>query len=62
MRDAEPACTPSGTPLVPVESLAVGRPGAGPALVVLPGASAFVPPGVPYHVDKCGNLILEIVA
>jgi N-methylhydantoinase A len=61
-RDAEPAPTLRGTPLVPVESLAVGRQGAGPALVVLPGASAFVPQGVPYHVDKCGNLILEIVA
>lgn len=61
-RSAELPSTPSGTPLVPVESLAVGRPGSGPALVVLPGASAFVPPDVPYHVDKCGNLILEIVA
>jgi N-methylhydantoinase A len=61
-QSAGPASTPSGTPLVPVESLAVGRQAAGPALVVLPGASAFVPHGVPYHVDKCGNLILEIVA
>jgi N-methylhydantoinase A len=59
-RDAEPASTPSGTPLVPVESLAVGRHVAGPAHVVLPGASAFVPPGVPYHVDRWGNLILEV--
>jgi hypothetical protein len=32
----------------------------GPALVILPGASAFVPPGVPYHVDKWGNLNLEV--
>lgn len=62
MQSAGPASTPSGTPLMPVESLAVGRQAAGPALVVLPGASAFVPHGVPYHVDKCGNLILEIVA
>ncbi len=59
---AESASTPNGTPLVPVESLAVGRPRSGPALVVLPGASAFVPQGVPYHVDKYGDLILEIVA
>ncbi len=61
-RAAEPASTPSGTPLVPVESLAVGHPGVGPALVVLPGASTYVPQGVPYQVDKCGNLILETAA
>jgi N-methylhydantoinase A len=61
-RGAEPASTPSGTPLVPVESLAVGCHVAGPAHVVLPGASAFVPPGVPYHVDKWGNLVLEIAS
>ncbi len=59
---AEPVATPNGTPLVPVESIDVDRPGTGPALVVLPGASAFVPQEVPYHVDKCGNLILEIAA
>jgi hypothetical protein len=45
-----------------VESLAVGQQMAGPALVVLPGASAFVPPGVPYHVDRWGSLILETAA
>jgi N-methylhydantoinase A len=55
----EPSSTLGGTPLVPVESLVVGRQAAGPALVVLPGASAFVPPGVPYHVDRWGNLVLE---
>jgi hypothetical protein len=48
--------------VVAVESLAVGHQCTGPALVVLPGASAFVPQKVPYHVDKCGNLILEIAA
>jgi len=61
-RGTEPAPTPRGTPLVPVESLAAGRQVVGPALVILPGASAFVPPSVPYHVDRWGNLILEIAA
>jgi hypothetical protein len=61
-RGTEPASTPNGTPLVPVESLAAGRQVVGPALVILPGASAFVPPNVPYHVDRWGNLILEIAA
>lgn len=61
-RGAESASTPSGTPLVPVESLAVGHQVSGPALVVFPGASAFVPPSVPYHVDRWGNLVLETAA
>ncbi len=46
-------------PVLPVESLSIGVAAAGPALVVLPGASAFVPEGVPYRVDEFGNLILE---
>jgi len=54
--------TPRGTLQVPVESLAIDRPVTGPALVVLPGANAFVPPGIPYHADRWGNLILETVA
>jgi hypothetical protein len=54
--------SPRGTPQVPVESLAIDRPVTGPALVVLPGASAFVPPGMPYHADRWGNLILETMA
>jgi N-methylhydantoinase A len=58
----EPASTLGGTPLVPVESVPVGREVSGPALVVLPGASAFVPSGVPYHVDRWGNLVLETAA
>ncbi len=58
----EPSFSLHGTPQIPVESLTVGHRMTGPALVVLPGASAFVPPGVPYHVDKWGNLILEIAA
>lgn len=56
------ASTVNGTPLLPVESLTVGCEAAGPALVILPGASAFVPPSVPYHVDTWGNLILEMTA
>ena len=58
---AEPL-SPRGTPQVAVESLAIDRPVTGPALVVLPGASAFVPPGIPYHADRWGNLILETAA
>jgi hypothetical protein len=46
-------------PELAVESLPVGVAAAGPALIVLPGASAFVPEGVPYRVDEFGNLILE---
>jgi hypothetical protein len=42
-----------------VESLSVGTPATGPALVVLPGASAFVPSGTAYHVDRWGNLVME---
>ena len=57
---ASPSSSPSGTPRIPVEALPVGRPMAGPAQVVLPGASAFVPPRVPYHVDRWGNVILEV--
>jgi N-methylhydantoinase A len=58
----EPTVSPRGTPQIPVESLVVGQIAAGPALVVLPGASAYVPVGVPYHVDRWGNLILETSA
>jgi len=48
-----------GIPEVAVESLPIGVAAAGPALIVLPGASAFVPEAVPYRVDEFGNLILE---
>ena len=51
---------PNGIPRVSVESLQIEAPVMGPALVVLPGASAFVPLGMPYHVDRWGNLILEV--
>jgi N-methylhydantoinase A len=49
----------NGIPQVSVESLRIDEPAMGPALVVLPGASAFVPKGMPYHVDGWGNVILE---
>ena len=58
-----PALSPvegtNGIPQVAVESLPIEKPSKGPALVVLPGASAFVPKGMPYHVDEWGNLILS---
>lgn len=46
-------------PELPVESLSVGIPAAGPALIVVPGCSAYVPEGVWYRVDEFGNLILD---
>jgi hypothetical protein len=49
----------NGTRQLAVESLAVDAALTGPALVVLPGATAFVPAGMPYHVDGHGNLVLE---
>ncbi len=61
-RDVGIPPSPQGTPRLPVESVAIGRQLTGPALVILPGASAFVPPGVLYHVDRLGNLILETAA
>ena len=56
---AEDAVSPQAVPRRPVESLSVGTPATGPALVVLPGASAFVPSGTVYHVDRWGNLVME---
>ena len=50
---------PNGVPEVPIEALGIGVPASGPALVGLPGASAFVPGGMRYHVDGWGSLILE---
>ncbi len=49
----------NGARRVPAASLEIGVPSRGPALIVLPGASAFVPVGVAYHVDRWGNLVLE---
>ncbi len=49
----------TGIPRVPAAGLKVGAAYRGPALVVLPGASAYVPEGMPYRVDGWGNLILE---
>lgn len=62
-RAATPADGPApgahGVPRLPAASLKVGASFRGPALIVLPGASAFVPEGMPYRVDRWGNLILE---
>jgi N-methylhydantoinase A len=51
-----------GIPTRAVESLPVGAPATGPALIVLPGATAFVPPLTRYHVDRWGNLCMEAEA
>ncbi len=59
---ASPAETPSGpngVRQVSAEALKIGVPALGPALIVLPGASAFVPARVAYQVDRWGNVILE---
>ena len=56
---AEDAPSPDGIPRLRVESLSVGAPAVGPALVILPGASVFVPPDTAYHVDRWGNLVME---
>lgn len=63
-RSAAPPSREQGTgeraiPEVPVESLPIGIAAAGPALIVVPGCSAYVPEGVWYRVDEFGNLILE---
>lgn len=55
----EAARGPNGAPQIPVEALKVGARAAGPALIVLPGATAHVPAGMPYRVDEWGNLVLE---
>jgi N-methylhydantoinase A len=60
MKGARSDVGPNGTPRVPVEALAIGAQARGPALVVLPGASAFVPGGLAYRVDRWGNLRLEV--
>jgi N-methylhydantoinase A len=54
-----PAPSPSGIPVYPVEALPLQAAVRGPALVLLPGSSVFVPEGLPCHVDGWGNLILE---
>jgi N-methylhydantoinase A len=50
---------PNGLRHVAVESLEIERPGTGPAQVVLPGASVFVPKDMDFHIDRWGNTILE---
>lgn len=49
----------NGIRQLPVAALKIGTPSRGPALIVLPGASAFVPEGMAYQVDRWGNLVLE---
>jgi N-methylhydantoinase A len=49
----------NGIPQLPAASLKVGVRSRGPALIVLPGASTFVPEGTAYRVDEWGNLVLE---
>jgi N-methylhydantoinase A len=49
----------NGVCQLPVESLKLGAAATGPASIVLPGASTFVPEGMVYHADRWGNLILE---
>jgi N-methylhydantoinase A len=56
---ADAAVGTGGMPIYPVEALPMGATRTGPALVVLPGSSVYVPEGTPYHVDGWGNLIME---
>lgn len=49
----------NGIPQLAAECLKIGAHARGPALIVLPGASAFVPEDMAYQVDRWGNLILE---
>jgi N-methylhydantoinase A len=49
----------NGIPQLPAASLKVGVRSRGPALIVLPGASTFVPEGTAYRVEEWGNLVLE---
>jgi len=56
---AEAPAGPNGTPQIAVEAIKVGADAEGPALIVLPGATAYVPPGIRYRTDEWGNLILE---
>jgi hypothetical protein len=58
-RSREKGTGEQAIPEVPVESLSIGIAAAGPALIVLPACSAYVPEGVGYRVDEFGNLILE---
>jgi hypothetical protein len=51
----------TSVPQLPATSLKIDSSSKGPALIVLPGASAFVPEGMVYHMDRWGNLVLETV-
>ena len=59
-RLATAAPAPNGTPRIPVEALPLDAPAKGPALIVLPGATAYVPTGMRYRVDRWGNLIMDV--
>ena len=48
-----------GARRLPAASLTVGKTSRGPALLVLPGASAYVPEGMTYQVDGWGNVVVE---
>lgn len=49
----------NGVRQLPAASLKIGAPSRGPVLIVLPGASVFVPEGVAYQMDCWGNVLLE---
>jgi len=49
----------NNAPRFHVASLMVGKSSKGPALLVLPGASAFVPEGMTYQVDGWGNVVVD---
>ncbi len=51
----------TSVPQLPATSLKIDSSSKGPALIVLPGASAFVPEGMVYRMDRWGNLVLETV-
>jgi N-methylhydantoinase A len=53
------AAAGGGVSTYPVEALPTGTTRTGPALVVLPGSSVYIPADTPYHVDGWGNLIME---
>jgi len=48
------------TQIIPRESMAPARRFSGPAIVTEYSATTVVPPGFKFHVDRAGNLIVEI--
>ena len=49
----------NGLRQLPAASLKIGVASKGPALIILPGASVFVPEDMAYRVDRWGNLVLD---